>query len=290
MARRKPKGEVKRRIIFGGHVDAANEWTYSLHGGIKVLAPVIGGAVLGLFLIFGFSLALSIAGLIGGGIAITGIWKVFGIIAICLLPFMVAILFFINWSVIVDGANDNLSACYVSIGVLKEMADKDFRFENTEVCCLISGSEESGLRGAKAYAKKHQAELKEIETVFISLDTMREIEQLQIYTKGCTGTVKNSKAVGDLLHEAGMKVGYDMPEAELYPGAVDAEAFSMYGLKSVGFCGVNHDPKTYYHTRKDTWDNISEDCIGVSLDICMEAAKIYDEKGGIASYEEKYNK
>ena len=41
MARRAPKGEVKRRIIFGGHTDAANEWTYSLHGGIKSLAPVM---------------------------------------------------------------------------------------------------------------------------------------------------------------------------------------------------------------------------------------------------------
>ncbi len=44
MARRAPKGEVKRRIIFGGHTDAANEWTYSLHGGLKSLAPVMGGS------------------------------------------------------------------------------------------------------------------------------------------------------------------------------------------------------------------------------------------------------
>jgi hypothetical protein len=28
---------------------------------------------------------------------------------------------------------------------LKEMADNDFRFENTEVCCFLAGSEEAGI-------------------------------------------------------------------------------------------------------------------------------------------------
>ena len=198
--------------------------------------------------------------------------------------------FFINWRVVVDGANDNLSACYIAMGVLKEMSDNDFRFTDTEVGCLITGGEEAGLRGAKAFAKKHRQEFKDIETVVISLDTMREIEQLQIYTRGCTGTVKDSEAVGDLLFEAGRNNGIEMKRASLYPGAVDAEAFSKYDIRACGFCGVNHDPKTYYHTREDTWTNISEECINLSLDICLEAAKLYHSKGGIKSYEKNRSK
>ena len=42
---KKGKNEPTRRIIFGGHADAAHEWTYSLHGQIKTLAPVIGGGI-----------------------------------------------------------------------------------------------------------------------------------------------------------------------------------------------------------------------------------------------------
>lgn len=286
MARRAPKGEVKRRIIFGGHTDAANEWTYSLHGQGPALYIVGVGAIGGMFFVTAINLAVAIL----QPAAISGAWQVLGIIAVCLIPFLIAMMCFVNWRVIVDGANDNLSACYVSMGVLKEMADADFRFENTEVCCLLSGSEEAGLRGAKAYAKRHRKELLETETVFIAMDTMREIEQLQVYTQGCTGTVRDSKAVGDLLHEAGVNCGIDMKNAAVYPGAVDAEGFSMYGIRSCGFCGVNHDPKTYYHTRYDTPDNISPECIELSLDICLEAARLYDAKGGIASYEAKYNK
>lgn len=286
MAVRKASGETKRRIIFGGHADASNEWTYSYHGQIRTLAPVIGGSIIGMFATFFVSVAIAIKGISAGSIELLGVWRVFGFILLVFIPFLIAILFFINWRLVVDGANDNLTACYISMALLKEMAEKDKRFENTDVCCLLSGAEESGLRGAKAYAKRHQKELKEIETVFISLDTMREIEQLQIYTRGCTGTVKDSEAVGDLMYEAGKKAGIELPRAKLYPGAVDAEGFSMYGIRACGFCGVNHDPKTYYHTREDSWDNISPECIALSLDVCREAMYLYDEKGGIAPYEQ----
>lgn len=289
MARRKPSGEVKRRIIFGGHTDAANEWTYSLHGGLKSLAPVMGGSIGGLLFVTVFNLVWLFNALFGHGY-FSKFWLVMGIIELVFVPFFIAILFFINWRVVVDGANDNLSADFIAMGVLREMAEKDERFENTEVCALLSGSEEAGLRGAVAYAKRHQAELQEVETVYIAMDTMREIEQLQIYTSGCTGTQKNSNAVGELIYEAGVNCGIEMPETELYPGAIDAEGFSRYGLEAAGFCGVNHDPKTYYHTRLDTPDNISEECINLSLDICMEAAKLYDEQGGIDAFREEGRK
>lgn len=285
MARRKPSGEVKRRIIFGGHTDAANEWTYSLHGGMKALAPVIFGSIGGLILVTVFNVIWLFNALFGTGYY-SKFWLAAGIIEILLVPFFVAVLFFINWKVVVDGANDNLSADFIAAGVLKEMADRGVRFENTEVCAFLSGSEEAGLRGAAAYAKKHKNDMKEVETVIISMDTMREIEQLQIYTCGCTGTQKNSNAVGELIYQAGVNCGIEMKEADIYPGAVDAEAFSRQGFEAAGFCGVNHDPKTYYHTRLDTPDNISEECINLSLDICLEAAKLYDENGGIDAFRE----
>lgn len=285
-ATRKPSGEVKRRIIFGGHTDASPEWTFSLHGGLPALAAVIGGSIIGMFIIFGSNIAIFVKSLMSDAVVLEGFWKVLGIVNICTIPFIIAIMFFINWRVIVDGANDNLSANYISMAVMKEMAENDFRFENTEVCCLLSGSEEAGLRGAKAFAKKHRQEMLDVETVFISLDTMREIKEFRINTIGCTGTVHSDEAVGDLLHEAGMNCGVDIPRSELYPGAVDADGFTKYGLRACGFTGVSHDPKTYYHTREDSWDNISPECIELSLDICREAARLYDENGGIKKYDD----
>lgn len=287
MAVRKPIGETKRRIIFCGHADAAHEWTYSYHGQIKTLAPVMLGSIGGLFFVFFVNIAWLIQTFASGPVPNSGVWKVIGIIELILIPFFIAISFFINWNCIVDGANDNLTACYISMGLIKDMAESDFRYENTEVCCLIVGSEEAGLRGSLAYAERHKKELNDIETVTIAMDTMNEIEVMEIYTQGQTGTVKDSEAVGELIHEAGIAAGIDMRRTDVYPGAIDSEAFTRTGLMAAGFCGVNHNPQKYYHTREDSWDNINPDCIELSLNICKNAANLYDENGGIAAYEEK---
>lgn len=45
------------------------------------------------------------------------------------------------------------------LSILKEMADRDERFEDTEICCLITDGEEAGLRGATTFANENAEEL-----------------------------------------------------------------------------------------------------------------------------------
>lgn len=283
---RKPSQETKRRIIFSAHTDASFEWTYSLHGGLKSLAVVITGSVLGLVFLCLFNLMWAVYSFTDGKY-LSSFWLVAGIVELVFVPFFIAIILFINWKVVVDGANDNLTANYISLGVLKEMAENNKRYENTEVCVLLTGSQEAGLRGAEKFIKSHKKQFDDVETVVVVMDTMREIEQLQVYTQGCTGTQKNSNAVGELIYEAGVNCGVEMKEAKIYTGATDAEIFSRYEIEAAGFCGVNHTPKTYYHTRLDTADNVNEDCINMSLDICLEMAELYDSQGGINTFRKK---
>ncbi|MDR2753571.1 MAG: M28 family peptidase [Oscillospiraceae bacterium] len=294
---RKPSGEVKRRIIFGGHTDAANEWTYSWLGEKAALGTVIFGAVVSMLLSLVANLVNAVYTVAGhvyrfGSADFAskwqGGWLVWSVLLLLTIPFALAIIKFINYKVVTDGANDNLSANYIAMAVLKEMHDSDVRLENTEVCALLTGSEEAGLRGAKAFALAHHETLSDpnVETIFVAMDTMREVEELRICNFGCTGTVYNDYAVGDLLRDAGKACGVDIPNSELYPGAVDSEAFSVYGLRANGFTGVSHDAKRYYHTRQDTPDNMDADCVTLSLNICKEATRIFDENG-MAGYDAK---
>ena len=294
-ATRAPSGELKRRIIFGGHTDVAHEWLFSYLGGVKALAPVMGGAIAAILVGLAanvanaaHTIAAHIAGYSEFPSKFEGGWLIWTIALLVLAIPAFCMYFFVNYRKVCDGANDNLSANYIAMAVLKEMHDAGVRFEHTEVGCLLSGSEEAGLRGAKAFAKMNMEELSDpkIETVFIALDTMREVEELRVCNFGCTGTVKNDLAVGDLIHSAAKSCGIDMPGTEIYPGAIDAEAFSRLGLRASGFTGVSHEAKRYYHTREDTADNVDVDCIALSLNICKEAARIFDEKG-MAPFDEK---
>jgi hypothetical protein len=294
-ALRRPGGERKRRIVFVGHTDAANEWAYSRLGEKKALAPVIFGSVGGMLVSLVANIVNAVYHLASRSLTPElpiaskweGGWLAWSVAVLLTLAPTVAILFFINYRVVVDGANDTLSANYVAMSVLKEMHDSGLRFENTEVCCLLTGAEESGLRGAKAFARDHQAEFTDpgVETVFIAMDTLREVEELRVNNIGCTGTVVNDYAVGDLIREAARACGVELPDTELYPGAIDSEAFSMYGLRASGFTGCSHEAKRYYHTRMDTPDNMDPDCLALSLNICKQAARLFDEKG-MAGYDQ----
>ena len=263
---RKPVGEVKRRIIFGGHADAAWEWTYFLHGQMKAILPVMLGSIGGMFV----ALIFTCIYLANGTPPLTGGWFGISILLLALIPFFISIMFFVNWKVIVDGANDNLTACYASMSILKEMAENDFRFENTEVCCLITGSEEAGLRGAKAFCKKNAEELKKIETVFIPFEILRECEHLTIYRHDLNGLLRSDKAVVNLLLSVGEKLGIPIKCAAIPLGATDAAAFVQAGIHAAGLCGSKDSPQKYYHTRYDSYDNISPECIEKLLKLVMK--------------------
>ncbi len=269
-----PKGKVKRRIVFCGHADAAYEMTYVREAGGKLLYPIALTAIIGLFFVIGCSLSLSIN--LTSDIPTS---PAFAYIQLAFVPAFVAMLRFINFSVVVDGANDNLSGCYVAMGVLKELKARGVEFEHTEVACLITGGEESGLRGSLEFAKKHKDELTEVETIVIATDTLKEIDKLAVYSRGQNWTQKNCDKVASLIKSAGNTMGIKLKDAGFFTGATDAEAFSRYGLKACALCGVDHSPKPYYHTRHDTHESIDEQCLEVSLEICIKAAQIYDEKG-----------
>jgi len=285
---RKPAGEVKRRIIFGGHTDAANEWTYSWLGEKKALAVMMFGSVGAMVICLAASICNAVYVIAARVMEVEALaskweggWLMWTILLLLCVPFALGIMKFINYKVVVDGANDNISANYIAMSVIKEMAESGVRFGHTEVGCLLTGSEEAGLRGARAFAKAHYEELSDpnVETVFIAMDTMREIEELRICNFGCTGTVKNNLAVGRLIRDAGRACGIEMPSTEWYPGALDSEAFSMLGLRANGFSAVSHEAKRYYHTRMDTPDNMDPECLALSLNICKEAARIFDRDG-----------
>ena len=189
------------------------------------------------------------------------------------------LLFFVDWRTIVDGANDNLTGCYLAMSFLKEMADNDIRYDDTEFCALITDGEESGLRGARAFATENVEELLELNTIVIAPDTIHSVEELRIFSRGINYTESNSEEVCNLLYFASLKNGLDMRIAEFYPGANDSEGFSAVGVKAAAICGVAFTPQDYYHTVKDTYTNLNPECIRLVRNILKDAIDMFTKVG-----------
>lgn len=278
VAVRKPKGEVRRRIIFSGHADSANEWRFTYYGGSKLLVPIIGLSFVGILL----GLVLGIWAVAVGhafSAADSGALNVMRYVFLAWIPILFTALFFENKKRPVMGANDDLTGCFISMAVVKYMQQHDIRFENTEVWVVLTGSEEAGLRGAKAFCKAHKNELSDVETVFVGLDTIRDYDFAAVYSRDLTGTVKNDSGACALVKEAAKQTGLDLPYKSVFFGATDAAAVTQAGMKAVSVAAMDPAPAKYYHTRLDTADNLDIKTVEAVLGVALETAFLFDEKG-----------
>ncbi len=240
-------------------------------------------AVVGMF----FVLAVSILSIVKGGAfhaELDGFVNVLKYVQLAFIPGFIAVIFFTNFKLPVDGANDNLTGCTTAIAVLKYLEDNDIHFENTEVVAMTAGSEEAGLRGARAYTKRHIKELTEVETVYFGMDTLRDYEDMAIYSRDMTGTVKTDPRVCALMKKGAELAGLDLPYASVYLGASDAAAVSKLGVPAATLAAMNPGPPRYYHTRGDTADNLVPKTVEKGLDICLQSLFLYDEEGLKESY------
>lgn len=282
---RKATGETKKRIIISGHTDSAFEWTYTYKGGRPVVALIIGVAVVSILLGLGANIYAmvhfdgafgSVVWGQGGNLAL----RILAVVMYLTVPVLIAAINFCNYKNPVVGANDDLTGCFISCAVAKFLSDNNIRFENIEVAVLCAGGEEAGLRGSKAFAKANSAMLNDgVETVFVGLDTIRDIEFIKIYERDMTGVVKNDRRVAELIQQAAKNVGVEVPIGTIELGATDAAAMSRAGVAASALTAMDPTPARYYHTRLDTADNLSAPAIDLGVKVALETVFLYDEKG-----------
>lgn len=276
---KKPTGEIKRRIFFNGHPDAVWEWPLNYYFGSFMNSIVPVGAIVSAAAIFILSLVRTIEGGIVAPVIAEGAYLYAGLAMLIFLPFWIGMFFFVNFKRVVPGANDNLTACYMSIALIKALKEAGIELENTEIGAIISGSEEAGVRGARAWAKAHKGEYQDAETIIISMETLREVECLTIFNKDLNGLVPVDAQVCKLLKNAGEKEGTDIRYYPVTVGATDSVAFHKGGFRAACLGGLNYKLQKYYHTREDDYDNLSPECLKKVMDIMISAIELFDRDG-----------
>lgn len=280
---RKPRGEVKRRIIISGHIDSAYEWRHILYGKKFPLMTVCMGATIGGAFI---SLIISVIAIIAE-FADMGAFGEFMTQYSYFFHFftavaMITLFLFVDFKTISPGANDNLTGTYAAVTALRMLDMAGVDFENTEVCAMITDGEEAGLRGCKQWAKDHYDEYVNsgVETAILCVDTLTDLEYLNVYNRDMTGTVKHNQKFSQLVMNSAVEAGHDdLKFANVFFGSSDAAAFTQAGITSTCLAAMDPAPADYYHNRRDNYDRLVPEAIKTGYEVILSTIFNFDQNG-----------
>lgn len=285
-AKRKPTGEVKRRIIISGHCDSAYEWRH-IYYSKKLKMPhlmgiLMGGTIGGAAISFILALLNIIAGVVdmgGFGDFLLNYSYYFHIITAL---FMITLFLFVDFKTISPGANDNLTGTYAAVCALRMLDMAGVEFENTEVVAMITDGEEAGLRGCKQWAIDHKDEYMNsgVETAILCVDTLTDLEFLNVYNRDMTGLVKNDEKFSQLVMDSAIEAGHnDLKFASVFFGSSDAAAFSQAGITATCLAAMDPTPADYYHNRRDSYDRLVPEAIKTGYEVILSTIFNFDKNG-----------
>lgn len=280
---RKPSGEVKKRIIISGHIDSAYEWRHIYYGKKLPLMTICMGATIGGAII---SFVLSIIAIVANFVDMGRFGSFMNDYSFFFHFFtalaMVTLFLFIDFKTISPGANDNLTGTYAAVTALRMLDMAGIDLENTEVCAMVTDGEEAGLRGCKQWAKDHYDEYVNsgVETAVLCVDTLTDLEYLNVYNRDMTGTVKHNQKFSQLVMDAAIEAGHDdLKFANVFFGSSDAAAFSQAGITATCLAAMDPAPADYYHNRRDSYDRLVPEAIKTGYDVIISTILKFDREG-----------
>ncbi len=240
-----PTGEVKSTLIFAGHIDSVKEfkWWFKLkHTG--AILSVVAGFLFPLLAVF-----LVVTMFVSGG------WIFYGWLFFVLLSPILIVYFDMHGKEVVHGVNDNLTGVAMSVEMAKVFSAQ--RMKHTRIRCISFGSEEAGLRGAWAYAKKYKQQLLDEKALLLNIDSIKDLEHLAIATRETNTLVRYDNALISELKQAFDAEGVAVKTLPFDIGASDASAFRIQGLPALCVIGLRTDTLDHtYHTRHDNLNNL----------------------------------
>lgn len=251
-----PTKEVKRQIIISGHHDSAHVFNFFIHqpkwynlrttGSIFIVIMMI--VLSTLSLIFPSLLALQ--------------WGIKIFLSLGFL--LVGQMWFFKSKKVAPGAGDNLVASSIAITLGKHFRtqrDHGAGLEHTRLIIMSFDAEEEGLRGARAFAKKHQEHFKKTKTYLLNMDCLYDEKELFFLTSDLNDFVKlDEKLADELVHIAdhiGIKT--KTQRQAFLTGGTDAAELAKKGVHATTLIGMpwtNKERSLVYHTPSDTLEHV----------------------------------
>ncbi|MEQ9715989.1 MAG: M28 family metallopeptidase [Candidatus Asgardarchaeia archaeon] len=278
----KPKGEVKRRLILVGHYDSSRAAWFFSPGFVKYfralfLAIAFSAILIPIIEIF----VLAYENFVSSKFLFLTI-KDLGLYLLLIPTFFIVLGFFsmLHRELFykdVPGANDNASG----VGVLLSLAEifSKIPLSNTEIWCVATGSEESGMFGMIYFLKYHEEYFDKNNTFILNFDNIGAGDVYYIVGEGLLTTLKSDKTLVEIasnVAKAHKDWNINPKVYKLLP--TDATSAIARGFKALSIMSFNKQgllPNWHWHT--DTYENVDEETVKKALNFAYEIIKEIDK-------------
>lgn len=287
----KPTGEVRRRVIFEGHTDAAKQMRMAEFEG----KPPLGKFFVGLSLIF-YTPVLAVVKTVAslaGTTRVFGTWGpftwttvdfVFFVPLVAMYPLFFFVVRGFTGDRIAPGANDNLSGAALSVAIGRYFADPARRLQHVELWVGSTGSEEIGDQGAKAFVEKYGPRGLLDDALVLTPDSAGAGARIMLVHHDKFHRAVYSRAIVDRLQRAHARVAEEWPDvvpcfvADLPFGSTDACRYVHAGYEAEGFVVVGTESKkpANWHSPADTPDNLDPAVLRGVLEMCLRFVEDVD--------------
>ncbi len=264
------RGETLGRVVLVARSDAPQSLRAYLFGNrspfILSMCALIGNTVLfcsGLFFLF------------SGAPRQTPFFYFLSVISIGFVPFYVMSAFLINNSKVASGISSSIIPSSILLSIMKQLHDNSFRYEKTEVCCLITGSEYSSRAGSYYFAKKHKRLYTDVPTVFIPIEEITTSRKLAVFFKDGSGT-KGSAEVASVIGEAAENLNIDIHRESSLLGSSSYTPFSKNNFPACSLgTSKKHISKTV-SANADKLNTVSKIAVADVGGLVIETLNYYD--------------
>lgn len=272
-----PKNEVKQQIIISGHHDSARIFNFFIRQPKLYNLRTTGSIAL--------VIILSLVSMISFLTPWLDELSLYVNITFSITFLLVGQMWFFASKKGTPGAGDNLVASMIALEIGKHFKLKE-SLKHTRIIVLSFDAEEEGLRGARAYVKAHEKELKEIPTFLLNADCLYDENEMFFLTSDLNNFVKFDDDFTDELLDVSELEGiftFKQPLAFL-TGGTDAAEFAKKGIISTTLIGMpwsNSNRNQSYHTPNDTLEHVNFEVVYNTMKLFMAYIKYKDDKVGV---------
>lgn len=273
-----PEGEVRQQIIVSGHHDAAYVFQLIAHAPKYYSRFITAGIG---FLLLGFLVSLIETALIIFRGSVPG-WTYPWLPLVLLVGtvFVLPLAFFTTREVS-PAAGDNMIAVAISNETAKLFHDAKQTginpLRHTRLMVASFDAEEAGLRGARAFCRKHGSELLHKKTYVLNIDTLYKVNDLNFLHRDLNNSVKLSHEMAQECVDIAKSLGYvaRISSMPFGAGSTDAAEFGKIGVEATNIAAISFDISKFgeglvYHTPNDLTKYIEPEVVEAALKIARD--------------------